>query len=233
MGHEIAPPVLALDGPSGAGKGTVGQILAQRLGWCFLDSGALYRVLGVAAAKAGIDLQDIAALGRLAREMDVSFRARPGNTARILLNGTDVGEEVRTENAGKRASVLAAIPEVRAALLQKQRAFRRPPGLVADGRDMGTTVFPDAIVKVYLTADAEIRAERRYKQLKDKGFDVTLPQLLSEIRERDERDAGRKTSPLKAADDAYILDTSALGISEVAESIYRLLQERMKAPVSS
>ncbi|HYA36660.1 MAG TPA: (d)CMP kinase [Candidatus Methylomirabilis sp.] len=222
-------PVLALDGPSGSGKGTVGQRLARRLGWRFLDSGALYRALGVAAAKAGIDLNDRPAVARLALAIDIRFVPRAaGDTVGVLLNGEEIGEALRTEEGGRLASVVAAIPEVRRALLQKQHAFRLPPGLVADGRDMGSTVFPDAILKIYLTASPEVRAQRRYKQLKEKGFDVNLQQLLDEIRERDTRDAGRAASPLKPAPDACIVDTSQLDISGVVERIYGLLQERQR-----
>ena len=222
-------PVLALDGPSGSGKGTVGQLLASRLGWHFLDSGALYRALGVAAAKAGIDLNDRPAVARLALAIDIRFVPRAaGDTVGVLLNGEEIGEALRTEEGGRLASVVAAIPEVRRALLQKQHAFRLPPGLVADGRDMGSTVFPDAILKIYLTASPEVRAQRRYKQLKEKGFDVNLQQLLDEIRERDTRDAGRAASPLKPAPDACIVDTSQLDISGVVERIYGLLQERQR-----
>jgi len=222
-------PVLALDGPSGSGKGTVGQLLAQRLGWHFLDSGALYRAVGVAAAKAGVDLGDKPGLARLALAMDIRFVPRGvGDTVGALLNGVEIGEALRTEEGGRRASVVAAIPEVRQALLQKQHALRQRPGLVADGRDMGSTVFPDAILKIYLTASPEVRAQRRYKQLKEKGFDVNLRQLLDEIRERDTRDAERTVSPLKPAQDACIVDTSQLDISGVVERIYGLLQERQR-----
>ena len=222
-------PVLALDGPSGSGKGTVGQVLAQRLGWHFLDSGALYRTLGVAAERAQVDLDDKLALVRLARDMGLRFVPRPGgDTVDVVLDGVNIGDRLRTEESGRRASILAAIPEVRQALLQKQHSFRQLPGLVADGRDMGSTVFPDAILKIYLTASPEVRAERRYKQLKEKGFDANLQQLLDEIRERDARDAGREASPLKPADDAYILDTSQLDISGVVERVYGLLHERQR-----
>lgn len=220
-------PVLAIDGPSGSGKGTVGQILAQRLGWHFLDSGALYRALGVAANRARVDLGDKTALARLAMAMDICFVPRSGgDTVDVLLDGQEIGDTLRTEESGRRASILAAIPEVRQALLQKQHSFRQAPGLVADGRDMGSTVFPDAILKVYLTANPEVRAARRYKQLNEKGFDVNLRRLLDEIRERDARDAGREASPLKPAIDACILDTSQLDISGVVEHVYGLLRER-------
>jgi cytidylate kinase len=222
-------PVLALDGPSGSGKGTIGQLLARRLGWHFLDSGALYRSLGVAAEQAGVDLNDKTALARLALEMSLRFTPREtADTVDVQLNGQEIGDRLRTEASGRRASILAAIPEVRRALLQKQHSFRQPPGLVADGRDMGSTVFPDAILKVYLTATPDVRAERRYKQLKDKGFDVNLRGLFDEIRERDARDAVREVSPLKPAKDACILDTSQLDISGVVERVYGLLQARQR-----
>jgi cytidylate kinase len=222
-------PVLTIDGPSGSGKGTVGQVIAQRLGWHFLDSGALYRALGVAALRAGTDFTDKTALARLAGKMDIRFVPRPhGDVVDVLLDGQEIGDRLRTEESGKRASILAAIPEVRHALLEKQHSFRSPPGLVADGRDMGSTVFTDALLKIYLIASPEVRAERRYKQLKDKGFDVNLRQLLDEIRERDARDAGREASPLKPASDACILDTSQLDISGVVERIDDLLQERQR-----
>jgi cytidylate kinase len=200
-------------------------ILAKRLGWHFLDSGALYRVLGVAAERAGQDIHDSQAMAKLAQFMSVTFETGPDHV-RVVLDGRDVGDSLRTEGAGHRASVLAAQPAVRTALLEKQRAFRRPPGLVADGRDMGTTVFPDALLKVFLTASPEARAERRYKQLKDKGFGVNLPRLLDEIRERDARDAGRSASPLKPAEDAYSLDTTSLSIPQVVDRIADLLRER-------
>ncbi len=222
-------PVLTIDGPSGSGKGTVGQILAQRLGWHFLDSGALYRALGVAAVQAGVSLDDKPTLARLASSMNIRFVPRTdGSPAAVLLHGEEIGDQLRTEESGKLASIVAAIPEVRRALLQKQHSFRQPPGLVADGRDMGSTVFPDAILKVYLTASPEVRAERRYKQLIEKGFDVNLPRLLDEIRERDARDAGRAVSPLKPAEDACILDTSQLDISGVVERVHGLLQQRQR-----
>ncbi|MHB8696974.1 MAG: (d)CMP kinase [Sulfuricaulis sp.] len=222
-------PVITIDGPSGSGKGTVGQILAQRLGWHFLDSGALYRSLGIVANREQIDLGNKDALARVALAMDICFTLRAGGaTLEVMLNGREVGDQLRTEESGRRASILAAIPEVRQALLAKQRSFRQPPGLVADGRDMGSTVFPEGILKIYLTARPEVRAARRYKQLKEKGFDANLHTLLDEIRERDTRDAGRQASPLKPASDARILDTSELDISGVVEHIYGLLPERQR-----
>lgn len=225
-------PVLAIDGPSGSGKGTVGQLLATRLGWHFLDSGALYRALGFVAIKNGIDIKDTETLLGLVDRMEIQFLPQTGAPPKVFLNGDDVGDAIRTEEAGRLASLLAARPEVRRALLHKQHSLRVPPGLVADGRDMGTVVFPDAILKIFLTASAEVRAERRYKQLKDKGFDVNLRRLFDEIRERDARDAGRKASPLKAATDALLLDTSALGITAVVERIHALLLERLASGVA-
>lgn len=218
--------MVTLDGPSGSGKGTVGQVLAARLGWHFLDSGALYRLVGHVAHEAAVPLDDGPNLARLAREMQVEFRPDPGGVAQVFVDGVNVGNRLRTEEAGDRASRVAAVPAVREALLGKQRAFRRPPGLVADGRDMGTTVFADAVLKVFVTASAEKRAERRYKQLKEKGFDVNLARLLEEIRERDARDAARSVSPLRPAADAQVLDTSDLSISEVVDRIEGLLHER-------
>lgn len=219
-------PIIAIDGPSGSGKGTISQILARRLGWHYLDSGALYRAVGYLASRQGIPAEDVNRLTSLARDVSVAFEIDPDQSVRVLLNGAAAGDGLRTEEAGSMASKIAAIPEVRAALLNKQRAFRRPPGLVADGRDMGTVVFPDAILKVFLTASADIRAERRYKQLKDKGFDANLSRLLGEIRDRDARDAARTASPLKPATDAVILDSSTLSISEVVEQIVRLFAVR-------
>jgi len=221
-------PVVTIDGPSGSGKGTVSQLLAARLTWNYLDSGALYRVVGLAAAEKGLRLDDAANLARLALTVDIRFEPqRDGSPARVWLGGRDVSTVLRTEDTGRLASQVAVLAPVRAALLDKQRDFRRDPGLVADGRDMGTTVFPSAHLKVFLTASPEVRAERRYKQLKEKGLDVSLPKLLVEIRERDARDAERRTSPLKPAADAEILDTSSMSISEVVEVIFQRLQRRL------
>jgi CMP/dCMP kinase len=221
-------PVLTVDGPSGSGKGTIGQVLAARLGWHFLDSGALYRLVGLAARRQRIDLTDTAALAKLAESLDVAFIPCADAAPTILLAGQDVSDVLRTEESGAAASRVAALPAVRIALLHKQHALRRPPGLVADGRDMGTTVFPDALLKVFLTASADVRAERRYKQLKQKGFDVNLRRLLDEIRERDARDAAREASPLKPAADAHILDTSDLSISDVVDRIEGLLRQQRR-----
>ena len=220
-------PVVTIDGPGGSGKGTISQLLAARLGWHYLDSGALYRVLGLAAQDAGISVTDAPSLARLAGEIQLDFEPQPDGSAQVILNGQDVSLWLRTEECGRWASEVAVWPEVRAALLQKQHDFRQNPGLVADGRDMGTTVFPTARLKIFLTASPEVRADRRYKQLKEKGLDASLPLLLGEIRARDARDAGRAVSPLRPADDAEILDTSTMGINEVVEFILDRLQHRL------
>ena len=213
-----AVPVLTIDGPSGSGKGTISRLVAQRLGWHYLDSGALYRAVGVAAGWADLDLDDAGALVRCTFDTQIGFREDDGDL-RVLVNGHDATDELRTETAGAAASAIAAIPEVRAALKDRQRAFRRPPGLVADGRDMGTVIFPDAAHKVFLTASAEERAERRYKQLKDKGVSVTMDGLLREILARDARDASRTVAPLRPAEDAVHIDTTGLGIDAVVERV--------------
>ena len=221
-------PVVTIDGPGGSGKGTVAQILAGHLGWHYLDSGALYRVLGLMAQRRGVSLEDEPALCRLAVGLRIDFVPQPdGSAAQVRVDGTDVSAELRTEASGELASRVAVLPAVRTGLLQKQHDFRQIPGLVTDGRDMGTTVFTDALLKVYLTASAEIRAERRYKQLKEKGFDANLQRILGEIRHRDARDTGRSVSPLKPADDAWILDSSTLNTNEVVEAVSRRLQARL------
>jgi cytidylate kinase len=212
-------PVLTIDGPSGSGKGTISRLVAQRLGWHYLDSGALYRAVGVAAGWAAIDLDDHAALVRCTFDTRVDFRDDASGELRVLVNDLDATDELRTETAGAAASAIAAIPEVRAALKDRQRAFRQLPGLVADGRDMGTVIFPDAPFKVFLTASAEERAERRYKQLNEKGVSVTLTGLLREILARDARDAQRAVAPLRPADDAVRIDTTGLGIETVVERV--------------
>ena len=217
-------PVLTIDGPSGSGKGTISRLVAARLGWHYLDSGALYRAVGVAAGWGDLDLADPAALVRCTFDTRIDFIEDPvSRELRILVNEVDATDELRTETAGAAASAIAAIPEVRAALKDRQRAFRRAPGLVADGRDMGTVIFPDAAYKVFLTASAEERAERRYKQLKDKGVSVNLDGLLREILARDARDANRAVAPLRPADDAVRIDTTGLGIDVVVERVLALL----------
>lgn len=220
--------VITIDGPTASGKGTITRLLASRLGWHILDSGALYRLVALAAIKHSISLDDVESLVPLSAHLDVEFLAgEDGEEMTILLEGEDVTLELRTETTGNGASRVAAIPEVRAALLERQRAFRQPPGLVADGRDMGTVVFPDAVLKIFLTASAEERAQRRYNQLKDKGLSVTMRSLLDEIAERDERDQNRAASPLVPAEDAVTLDTSELSINEVVDLLWNLCQERL------
>lgn len=215
-------PVLTIDGPSGAGKGTISRIIARRMGWHYLDSGALYRAVGVAASWADIDTSDASALVRCTFDTHVQF-VEQGDAMRVMVNGTDATDELRLETTGALASAIATIPEVRAALKERQRAFRELPGLVADGRDMGTVIFPDAPHKVFLTASAEERAERRHKQLKDKGVSVNFDDLLREIMARDARDAQRTVAPLKPADDAVLIDTTGIGIDDVVARVMDLL----------
>jgi cytidylate kinase len=213
-------PVLTIDGPSGSGKGTISRAVADTLGWHLLDSGALYRAVGFAAGEEGIDLSDAEAVTRCAETTKITFRdPQDGGETRVIVNGHDATDELRTETAGGAASAIAAIPSVRTALFEKQRAFRRVPGLVADGRDMGTVVFADAPYKVFLTASAGERARRRYKQLKEKGLNVTLSSLLREIEARDERDANRKVAPLRPASGALIVDTTGMPVAEVVAKV--------------
>ena len=222
-------PVLTIDGPSGSGKGTICALVARELGWHLLDSGALYRLVALGAMRHDIDLANESALAEYAAHLDVSFELQPdGSAPGILLEGELVGDAIRSESCGNAASQVAALGSVREALLQRQRDFQQPPGLVADGRDMGTVVFPRAGVKIFLTASVDERAQRRYKQLKDKGISANLPDLLTEIAERDARDAQRSVSPLKPAADAVVLDTTSLTINEVRDKVLELCREHFE-----
>ncbi len=218
-------PVITIDGPSGTGKGTLCGRIASNLGCHLLDSGSLYRVLGYVATQKNISLDDVESLEQEAEKLDLTFEKK-GELVSILLDGVDISAQIRTEESGNIASKVAAIPEVRAALFERQKAFQQEPGLVADGRDMGTVVFPQADLKIYLTASQDKRAERRYKQLKDKGIDVNVPQLLREIAERDDRDGQREVAPLKPADDAIVIDTSDLDIDQVEAEVMALVLAR-------
>jgi len=212
-------PVIAIDGPSGSGKGTIARRVAEALGYHLLDSGALYRLTALSATRKGVALDDADGLAEVARTLDVRFDSDEAGGERIWLGDNDVAMEIRTEKAGAGASTVAAIPAVRQALLERQRAFQRPPGLVADGRDMGTQVFPSATVKIFLTASAEERAKRRHKQLKDKGLDVSLAALSRDIEDRDRRDSERSVAPLRPAEDARILDSSGQSIEAVTQTV--------------
>lgn len=220
-------PVITLDGPSGTGKGTISLKLAKALGWNFLDSGALYRVLAYAAQQAAILSEDVSGLVKLATAMSIEFQVRSENTSRVFLNHSEVSEAIRSSSCGQTASKIAAIPEVRAALLDRQRAFAKPPGLVTDGRDMGTVVFPDAVLKIYLDATPEERGRRRYLQLKETENDVSLAQVVEELSQRDERDTARAHSPLKPASDAVVIDTTRLTIVQVFDHVLQLAKQRL------
>ena len=225
--NENNVPVITVDGPGGSGKGTLSGMLAARLGWHLLDSGALYRLLAFAAQNHGVDLTNEEMLTSLAAHLDVQFiAAKDGGEQRIILEGEDVSRDIRTEVIGAGASRVAALPAVRQALLARQQAFRELPGLIADGRDMGTVVFPDAQLKIFLTASPEIRAERRYRQLLEKGETASLAGLLDEITARDERDMNRSTAPLKPAEDAILIDSSHMSIESVLETVQEYAHKR-------
>lgn len=220
-------PVIAIDGPSGSGKGTVARLLAGRLGWHLLDSGALYRLVAMAGAARGLADDDEAGHEAVAARLDARFETNSDGNERVLLGGRDVTRDLRTETAGAAASRVAAMPSVRAALLGRQRAFAAPPGLVADGRDMGTVVFAGAPVKVYLTASPEERALRRYKQLKEKGLTANLADLSQEILDRDRRDSTRPVAPLRPASDAVILDSTGMPIDAVVDRVLAVARSRV------
>jgi CMP/dCMP kinase len=220
-------PIITIDGPSGAGKGTIARLVADQLGWRLLDSGALYRLVAYAGQQRGLPADDEAAHAQIALNLDVTFGLDPAGEEQIWLEGAEVSAAIRTEQAGEGASRVAAMPPVRAALVERQRAFAGPPGLVADGRDMGTVIFPTAELKIFLTASADERARRRYNQLKDKGLGANLAALSLEIAERDRRDASRPIAPLKQADDAVIVDSTSMTIDAVVARVLELAAARL------
>ncbi|MFA5960319.1 MAG: (d)CMP kinase [Tatlockia sp.] len=226
MSFEKKVPVITIDGPSGTGKGTLCHLIAQHLQWNVLDSGCLYRVLAYAARQKAIDLTDKNALVELALAMNLRFETHSSQENAVFLEGEDVFRAIRSEQCGQDASKIAVIPEIREALLARQRGFAKLPGLVTDGRDMGTVVFPDAILKVYLDASVDERAKRRYLQLKEKGIDASLPEVVDELTKRDARDTARLHAPLKPAEDAVLVDTTGLEIAQVFKIVLQLIDTR-------
>lgn len=222
--NQKTVPVLAIDGPGGAGKGTICQMVAKQLGWHLLDSGALYRLTALAAQKHGVALDNESSVAVLAKHLDVQFIPQDEGLVHTVLEGEDVSNDIRTEEVGAMASKVAALPEVRQALLERQRDFAQAPGVVADGRDMGTVVFPQAPVKIYLTASAEERAKRRFLQLQEKGKAADIEKILSEIVERDERDVNREVAPLKPAIDALVVESTNMSIEQVLDVVITELQ---------
>lgn len=227
MAEQI--PVITIDGPSGAGKGTVSKKIADKLGWHFLDSGAIYRVLALATVHHDIDPSDEESVAPLASCLDVHFKSSADGSTMVILEGEDVSKEIRNEKVGAVASKVAALPTVREALLRRQRAFKESPGLVADGRDMGTIVFPNADVKVFLNASAQERAKRRYLQLKDSDPSVKIEQLLADIEARDERDSNRSVAPLLPARDALEIDSTSMTIEQVVDQVFAYMQEKLES----
>lgn len=225
--YDQTVPVITLDGPSGTGKGTICQLLAQKLGWNMLDSGAIYRVLAYAACKNCIEINHISELTQLAMQLNLRFEADSNNTTQVLLDGESVEKLIRSEQCGQDASKIAAIPEIRQALLERQRGFAKLPGLVTDGRDMGTVVFPNASLKIFLYANEEERAKRRYLQLQEKQINVSLAQVVEELAARDARDSSRTHAPLKPATDAVQIDTSGLSVMQVFDKIVKIAIERL------
>jgi cytidylate kinase len=223
----ITIPVITIDGPSGAGKGTICQLVAKHYGYHLLDSGALYRLTALGAEKEGVDWEDESSVASLAQSLDIEFET-DGSNVKVLLAGEDVSSDIRREEIGIGASIVAAQPKVRDALMMLQKSFKKAPGLVADGRDMGTTIFPEAAAKIFLTASAEERADRRYKQLLEKGESVSLRALLKDIQARDERDSNRASSPLKPAKDAMMLDSSGLSIDVVLAKAIAYIDSRQR-----
>lgn len=228
--HAIQAPVITIDGPGGSGKGTISRLVAEKLGWHLLDSGAIYRVLSVAAMHHDFSAEDEESLVALAADLDVEFRINEntGNT-HVILEGEDVTETIRLEKVGMNASRIAALPRVREALLRRQRGFRQLPGLVADGRDMGTVVFSDAEAKIFLTASAEERAQRRFLQLQEKGIDANMSSLIAEINERDERDSNRSVAPMKAAEGSLLLDSTGKPIEQVLQEVLEFAHAKLSA----